>query len=215
MSRETTENRNEEIRGIFVLGLLAVLITIKLQSPSATLNVTIGQLTLNIIPLLNIIITSWSLYAFFTVFGLSEDIVGKSISEMFRVIAKIILRLNFILVVFFGALYGILGYPTRLPYVIGLLLILTLFVALKELSKVRKKPKKPIRLKLTRKVLKENLSMLMGFVLLVIVAIIMAYPDDWIRFPSFIIGCVCVVVFGIISFKYKKPQSRNIDEYYR
>jgi hypothetical protein len=215
LSREPRENRNEEIRGIFVLGLLAVLIAIKLQSPSGKLDVTLGQLkNLDIMPLINFIIILWSLYAFFMVFGLSEDVVGKTISQMFRGIARACLLMNFVLLAFLGAFYGYFAYPTRLPYVIGLILIILIFGALKEFLKARKKPKKQSRWKLTIKGLKENLSVLMLFGLFVIIAVILQYPDDWIRLPAFIIGCV-VSLCIIFWYKDKKPESSKIDEYYR
>ena len=55
------EKEREELRGLFILGLLAVLITTKFQNEK--LMVTIGQFSTDLIPLINITITLWLFYA--------------------------------------------------------------------------------------------------------------------------------------------------------
>lgn len=115
MSREnlSEDTHREEIRGLFVLGLLAVLATVRIQNQK--MMVTIGQLTLDAIPILDFTLVMWSFYAFFTVLGLSEGILGQAMTESFKGAAKAFLTANFIILAAFATLFGYFAYPSRLP----------------------------------------------------------------------------------------------------
>jgi len=63
-----TELKREELRGLFVLGLLAILIVIRFQNEK--LMVTMGESSFDFIPLITITIVWWSMYALFMVLGL-------------------------------------------------------------------------------------------------------------------------------------------------
>ena len=199
------DTKNEELRVLFVLGLLAVLIAIKLQTPNGTFNVSIGELNVNAMPLLDLTVTLWSLYAFFMVLGLSEDIIGKSFSSGFREIAKTMLRMNFAILSIFGVLYGYLAYPTRLPWVIGLILILLLFGAIKLIQKKSKERKRWGKLNL-----KQNKETIIVFVLFVSIVLILYYPDDWIRLPAFILAVVSLI--GYLSWHKEKRVQTPIED---
>ncbi len=205
--RQSGENKNEEARGLFILGLLAVLITVKLQSPAGKLNITIGQLSADLMPILDNIIILWSLYAFFMVLGLSKDVIGKEFSSAFRELARSMLRLNFLLLAPFAMLYGYLAYPSRFPWLLGLISILVLFGAITIfIGFINKKPK------VTKINLKENKATVMSCLILVFAAIILMYPDDWIRFPAFIAGALSILGY-LVWHKEKKPESAKIDQY--
>jgi hypothetical protein len=109
------DDRKEEVRGLFVLGLLAVFASIRVQYSSFM--VQFGQLSLDIIPLLNVIVVLWSLYAFFMVLGLSEDIIGKIAAEAFRQNSKTFLLYNFLLLGVLVAIFGIVGFPHMIYFV--------------------------------------------------------------------------------------------------
>jgi len=108
--KSSDDTRKEEIRGLFVLGLLAVLSSIRIQNNEMI--VGIGQASFNIIPWIDITIVLWSFYAFFMVLGLSEDLIGKSISSSFREVSKTFLGLNYVLLVFLSLLTFIVGFFT-------------------------------------------------------------------------------------------------------
>jgi hypothetical protein len=203
--------RSEEIRGLFVLGLLAVLISVKLQSPTGKLDITLGELSTNLMPLLDNIIVLWSLYAFFMVLGLSEDVLGKNFSRSFLELAKSMLRLNFFILAPFAALYGYLAYPTRLPFVLALLSIFLLFGTVEFFLGLKNKR---IKTRITKLELKQNRATIMSFLLLFFVALIFIYPDDWIRFPAFLAGAVSILGY-LVWYKEKKPESARLDEYCR
>jgi len=89
--KDSDENRKEELRGLFTLGLLAVLVAVRLQNEK--LMVTIGQSSLDFIPFVNMTIIMWSLYAFFMILGLSDDVIGENLAEMFRRLSKLFLQI--------------------------------------------------------------------------------------------------------------------------
>jgi len=87
------ELRSEELRGLFILGLLAILVSYRVQNERII--VTIRRVNFNIIPLLDITIIFWVSYAFLMVVGVLEDIVGKTISRVFREFSVLFLTMDF------------------------------------------------------------------------------------------------------------------------
>ena len=189
--------RNEEIRGLFVLGLLAVLSSLRVQSD--TLTVSIGQLSFNIIPIMDITIILWSFYAFFMVFGLSEDVIGKTASNAFREAAKSFLYFNFVVLVSLSLLFGYIAYPTRLPWALGLILVLILYPIYAKLREIRRKSVK-INVK---KIVKSNLSGILGITILICFTMIMFGVHEVLVIPFFIIGCLAALSWSSIQERKK------------
>lgn len=180
-----------------MLGLLAVLSAIRIQDKE--MMVQIGQTSFDAIFLLDFTITFWSLYAFFMVLGLSEDVIGKTISSLSRETSKAFLALNFILLIVFSFLIFYSGFPTRLPW--ALVLILTL-VCYKAISKLRKR-KKPLELKLNIwKSIKSNTPQMLMLTFTLCVILTIYAPDEHV-IPYFIIGCVAIALFIVIKEKVK------------
>src|SRR4030042_3355009 len=107
--------RTEEVRGLFVLGLLAIMIVVRYQN--SKLPVAIGSITFDLVPILDITIMLWSIYAFMMVLGLSGDVIGKPLADSFWEMAKTFLRFNFMLLAFLSTLLAYFAYPTRLPWI--------------------------------------------------------------------------------------------------
>lgn len=199
MSKKKSSNagfRKEEIRGLFVLGLLAVLSSIRVQNE--TMMVSIGQISINIIPFLDITIILWSFYAFFMVFGLSEDMIGRTASNVFREAAKAFLYFNFLILAFLSLLLGYFGYPTRLPWALGLLSILILYALVVKLREIRRR--KSIKFNL-KEIIKSNLSPLLSIVTILCFAMIMFSAYEQYVIPFFVIGCVTIVIWLFVSEK--------------
>ena len=137
------ELRREEIRGLFVLGLLAILVAIKFQNEEIIIK--IGKISFDIIPLLTITIISWSLYAFFMVLGVSEDVIGKSASEIFKEFSRAFLALDFLLLGIFSIFVFYAAYPSRLPWVLCLIFILILHMIVKKLRETKKEIKSTVK----------------------------------------------------------------------
>ena len=208
MSREKSSSnfRKEEIRGLFVLGLLAVLASIKVQSDKIV--VTIGQMTVDIIPMLDITIILWSLYAMFMVFGLSEDMLGETTANIFRETAKMFLYFNFLVLGVLSFMLGLFAFPNRLPWALGLISLLLLYLGfekLKELIKLRKF-RKSLKLNL-KKWAESNLRFLSALLILICFVFIMFISDEQYIFPFFIIGCVGIVIFIMAIRKEKTKDS--------
>jgi hypothetical protein len=202
---EKDDRKDEEIRGIFVLGLLAVLASIRVQSDK--IMVTVGQISIDFMPFLNITLVLWSFYAIFMVFGLSEDILGKTASNMFRQGAKLFLQLNFLILAALSLILGLSAYPTRLPWALGLIGILSLYALVEKLRESKSlKPEKPLKRSLWGWV-KSNSVFLSSMLILISFTEILFGADEIYILPSFVVGCIGIVFF-IISLRRAEKKSK-------
>lgn len=193
--------KKEEIRGLFVLGLLAVLASIRLQNEK--IMVTIGQVSFDLIPLLNVTLVLWSFYAMFMVFGLSEDMLGKTASSAFRETAKAFLYLNFLVLAALSLILGVFAFPARLPWALGLIFLLIIYAVFEQSRNFRRlKSEKPLKLGF-RKWIESNLRLLSSLLILMCFVIIMFGPDESYVIPFFVMGCVGIVIF-IIALRREK-----------
>jgi hypothetical protein len=119
-SRKQSDDSREELRGLFVLGLIAVIATVR-SVVGASYSISIGAISFNIVPILNLIIVTWSIYAFLVVLGLS-------VSHIFLSYARIFLVLGLIVTIMISALAAVLGYAPYSYYILAL--ALTGFVVL-------------------------------------------------------------------------------------
>jgi hypothetical protein len=194
--------KKEEIRGLFVLGLLAVLASIRAQSDK--IMVTFGELSFDVIPMLDMTIVLWSFYAVFMVFGLSEDMLGKSASKVFRDTAKTFLTFNFLVLSFMALMLGFLAYPSRLPWALALIILLILYAVFEEAREITKHKKLSSLLKLDmKKWAKLNLRPLSTLLILLSFTMIMFGSDARYVIPFFIIGCVGITIFIIATRQQK------------
>jgi len=113
-------DRTEEIRALFIFGLLAVLASFRVSSASS-LEVVFPYGQINLLPIIDEIIVLWSLYAFFMVLGLSKDSIGITASNAFRGASKVFLQISYILLAFILLPVGFVAYGFR--FVLMLLLI--------------------------------------------------------------------------------------------
>lgn len=190
-------DKKEEIRGLFVLGLLAVLASVRVQYSNMT--IIIGQNSLNVIVFFDLTILFWSFYAFFMAFGLSEDMLGKSIAEICRTTARAFFQFNFLALSLLGFLFAYYAYPTRLPWALGLL---ALFAFLASFKRLRMRAKKPIKIE-WKKLLKASLSPLLISILFFSLMFIMLNTNEQVVIPSFIIGFIAIVIWFAIREKTK------------
>jgi hypothetical protein len=197
LTKQLNITKKEEIRGLFVLGLLAVLTSVRVQY--SKMNVTIGQSSFDVIVFFDLTIIFWSFYAFFMVFGLSEDMLGKSIAEVCRSAATAFLQFNFVALSLLGLIIAYYAYPTRLPYV---LILLGLFALLALFRKLRMREKKPIKIEL-RKLLKSSLYPLLIMVLFFSLLLIMLSTSEQVVIPCFVIGLIAIVCLFIVKEKIK------------
>ena len=189
--------RTEEVRGLFVLGLLAIMIVVRYQN--SKLPVSMGSITFDLIPLLDITIILWSLYAFTMVLGLSGDVIGKTLADAFWEEAKIFLRFDFMLLGLLSILLAYLAYPTRLPWIFGLIVAIIVFGGIELIINLRKKP---LHFELKKRI-KANFSFLFVLILLVSVTVVFYLPDTYeiyIPLPF----CVGLIAIGLYFLTRKK-----------
>jgi len=116
-------DRTEEIRALFIFGLLAVLASFRVSSASS-LEVVFPYGPYNLLPIFDEIIVLWSLYAFFMVLGLSKDSIGITAATVFRRSSKLFLQLSFIFLAIILLPVGFVAYGFRF----GLMLLLIVVV---------------------------------------------------------------------------------------
>jgi hypothetical protein len=102
----------EEIRGLFTLGLLAVVTAVRIQYMVLNREITIlinGQPQI-ITPFFDAMIILWSLYAFFMVLGISDDMIGEKGCIILRRISRYYLYISYLIlgliaVAFYHSIY--------------------------------------------------------------------------------------------------------------
>lgn len=200
--RETPSSyfRREELRGLFVLGLLAVVASIRIQNNEIVL--IVEQKSYNVAPYLDIMLFLWSFYAFFMVLGLSEDIIGKKSSIMFREVSTWYLYISFIILAFLSLVLYLSWYPTRAPWVLGFLPVLFVYWLVRKIVKISSQPK--LNYKGLWKRLRSNLYQLLLAVFIVCLLLVMYGTSESFIIPSFIIGSASLIGFLIAREKMKE-----------
>jgi len=205
--------RREELRGLFSLGLLAVVASIRIQS--SEIMFTFGGVSVNVTDFLDIVLITWSIYAFFMVLGLSEDIIGIKASELFLKISTQYLYLSFIFMGIFAVIYFIELFPQRaiwiLAYggiIIGYFLIKWVWSFSKKARQLHRPTMSEISLfkkKLIPKLEKSLHSMLGGIFVGTFFVILFGVYEDLV-IPFFIFGSICLLVFLIIRDLTKEEE---------
>ncbi len=88
----------EEIRGLFTLGLLAVVASLRIQYLGRLITIPVSERVVDLTPLFDSTIILWSLYAFFMMLGVSDDILGEKGARALRFISKYYLFFSYFLI---------------------------------------------------------------------------------------------------------------------
>jgi hypothetical protein len=208
--------RHEEIRGLFIFGLLAVLASIRIQYSSTNTQMTVqfGYGTINLLPILDNIILLWSLYAFFMVLGLSGDVIGKRVADSFRGVAKIFLQWNFIILGSLSIPFGFIAYGERFFYLI-LLIVLTVIVGTIFVILFRK----PLHFQLRPIFTRRNLPFTLGLIFLFSSYVIVGYPEAWfasiqVTFVAYVVSAVTITILLFLEARKKDDTYTSDDDYY-
>lgn len=204
MSKHESKNlfQKEELRGLFTLGLLAVIASIRLQSNQITL--VIDGITHNVTHFLDVVLITWSLYAFFMVFALSKDLIGQKLSESFLNTATMYLHLSFIFIGLFGAIFFNEIFPNRSIWIFaygGIFIVYFVikysYLYLKKISEVHK-PSKDEFGKLITKIKNKGKELFPTVLMAIFVnsfLLILYGVYSELVFPSFVVGSICLVLF--------------------
>jgi hypothetical protein len=186
--------KREELRGLFVLGLLAVVASVRIQSKNITF--IINGNPYDVAVFLDIMLITWSFYAFFMILGLSEDIIGKKSADLFREVSTQYLYLSFVILASLSIVFLYFVYPTRTPYAIGFLVVACTYWFIRKLIQIRK----TFRFSFGNlwKRAKRNLYQLLLSAFIVCFILVMFGTREDLVIPSFIIGSACLLSFLII-----------------
>ena len=170
------------------------------------------------IPVIDIVIILWSLYAFFMVLGLSKDTIGKS-AIIFRDASKVFLQYSFMILGVFMVLFGFLIYGFRLIFVL-FIVVTTLIIGLYvHLSKRTKRSHERLSLKCIKEYLSgkmmNNRPFILGLIFLSSATIVLYYPDSWFASTIVIfVFFVSAVVSVSLILAYQKEKSDKMTEDY-
>ena len=174
-------------------------------------------------PILDGIIGLWSLYAFFMVVGLSGDVIGKNIANVFREASTVFLQYSYFLLVLFLFPAGFVAYAERFVLMLFLIILLLAvgFVLYRKdkPSSIRKKSKASAEKKSWN--LKKHIPFIVGFIFLLSTYAMLNYPKTGVApFDSTVIAyIVCAVSVTILLFLRKQKENDNDtytsdDDYY-
>jgi hypothetical protein len=106
INEESLRLRREEVRGVFVIGLLALLLTMKLDPSYVTMSESYRPL--------NLLILYWGLYIGFVVVGVSSDYIDELVSRSSWELAGgfFFIGIGLTAVFMYGYLFGVAsGHP--------------------------------------------------------------------------------------------------------
>ena len=214
MSQSEEVSRNEEIRAILVLGLLAVFASVRVQF--STLELTYPYGTLNLVPVIDILIIFWSLYALFMVLGLSEDSIGKSASNVFRELSTSFMKYSFIFLGAFLVPFGFIIYGLRMIYMLLIVLVIVIISILVYLERRLKNRHERLSWKdfvgyLKSGKIKKYRSFVLGLIFIFSILAVSIYPESWFapRAVVTIAFVVAVVTITIIIMSRKPEDVQN------
>ena len=117
-------------------------------------------------------------------------------------IAQSFLYFNFIALSFLGLVLAYTAYPTRLPWILGLL---GLFFLLLLIGKARLSKRKPLKYDF-KKAIKSGLSPFLMVILFFAITWILLGVNEQGTIPSFAIGCIAIILWSILRFRKKEQK---------
>jgi hypothetical protein len=207
----------EEIRGLFTLGLLAVITAIRIQYIALNREITIpiNGTQYDVTPFFDWMIVLWSLYAFFMVLGLSDDIIGEKASKGLRRISRYYLYVSFLILGFFAIVFYYSIYPLQAIGLSVFAVAIFVYWFTKQIYMLAKKiKKKGLSVKsLPRKLLdylKSEWYQFLGSVAILCLLLVVAGTHNEFIIPSSIIGSISLILFLIMRNRKVQRQKSNL-----
>lgn len=212
--------RREELRGLFALGLLAIVATIRIQNPQIIW--VIDETTHDVTGFFDVTLVLWSFYAFFMVLGLSKDIIGVKASKTFLSLSTQYLYFSYVLLGLLagGLFYSI--YPTRAPWVFLFLFLALMYFIIKRIFLwARKLPRKwkPIKQSFVynakqflRQIKKTAYQFLYSGFIVCFMLVIWGVYEEYV-FPAAIIGSIFLISFLIAHDYVNKSKIEKALDY--
>jgi hypothetical protein len=200
---ETISDRNEEIRAFFVLGLLAVLASIRVQNSSITAH--LGNQPLDLIPIIDVMILFMSFYALFMIFGYSKDMLGEDLANAFIGMARAFLIMNFTILLVWAALIGVAYYQNRLIWFFGILALPIVYLIYRKLKTLKIRS-----INLHSKKERRSIALTVAFLGIVISVLEISYYSEKEFVPLyFILGGVSMVVYLYLTDQIEAEKQKK------
>jgi hypothetical protein len=190
----------EEIRGLFTLGLLAVVTSIRIQYLDKLMTISINERIVDLTSVFDLIIVLWSLYAFLMVLGVSDDMLGEKEARFLRMISRYYLFFSYFVIGFdlidvYYSLYPLqsMGITIIMISVIAYWLLKRIILFRKDVTDRRYSRK--LLLTKTKNYLISNWYGLFLSLFMVCFLIVVAGTHDEFVIPSAIIGSVFLVFY--------------------
>ena len=211
--KPTNIYRGEEARGFFVLGLLAVVATIRIQFLNGVITILINGTQYIITPFFDAMIILWSLYAFFMVLGISDDIIGEKASNGFRRISIYYLNISFLILGIMAVAFYYTVYPLQAIGLSVFAVALFIYWLAKQIHLLKKKAsEKGLSLKsLPRKsidYLKSEWYQFLGSVAFVCLLLVLFGTHNEFIIPSSIIGSIFLILFLIMRQRMMQKRKK-------
>jgi len=199
----------EEIRGLFTLGLLAVVASIRIQYQDREMTVPINGTNYVVTPFFDWMIFLWSFYAFFMVMGISDDIIGEKTSSIFRRMSRYYLYFSFLTLGLMAVVFYHSIYPLRAIGLFVFALALFAYWSAKQIYLLKKKMcEKGLSVKslLQKSVnyLKSEWYQFLASVFFVCLMLVVLGTHDEFIVPSSIIGSVFLILFLLMRERRKQ-----------
>lgn len=203
MDKSEIVSRKDEIRALFIFGLLAVFASIRVQY--SELQVTLGYGTVNLVPIIDDILMLWSLYAFFMVIGLSGDIVGKTVANMFRDISRFFLQWSYIILAVLMIPIGLIAYGERfllMSLLIILVVVVGLIIAIGSGKLSIRRGLRSIRSQTQLAKAKRNVNFILGFIFVFSTYEMITYPQTGVAYSQLMVVTfiISAVAASLIMF---------------
>jgi hypothetical protein len=193
----------EEIRGLFTLGLLAVIATIRIQYQNREITIPIKGTQYVITPFFDVMIIMWSLYAFFMVLGISDDIIGEKACKGLRTVSRYYLYGSFLILGIMAVVFYYTIYPLQAIGLSVFAIALFFYWFAKQIYFLTKKiSEKGLTLKSISErlinYLKSEWYQFLGSVAFVCLVLVLFGTHNEFIIPSSIVGSISLVLFLIL-----------------
>jgi len=149
-------SRREELRGLFIFGVLASLLAGR--EYYTAVKIPFGTVEIDAVFFADLILLLWGTYAFFMALSISDDVLPnflRPLSKIFATVASVFLMMGIIIITYLGVLFFLIGNLTKLHIPIIPLIPYLFFETYKNrnLFKISIKPKIDLNLdKIFRKI---------------------------------------------------------------
>lgn len=201
---EISKDRSE-IRGLYVIGLLAVFLTLYLVKGSIFL--PIKDISFDIMPLIKISIVCWIGYSSFEIVGYSDDLVGNRIASTFRIYSPMFLLVSFWITGITFFMLAIIILFERLLWIGSLFGIFTIIALVDFLFGYKDRYQKGFFTELSNKIHQIDKEILFGSLFLTSSALVAYGPLEYI-WLFWIVSLF--FMFAMIYFRYKKPLKKRV-----